>query len=144
MKILVPTDGSKYAEEALYIAIDLVKAKGGELFLLTVVPSLAGMDLEISAGRRENIAEFEAKGAKVINRACDIAHGEGVKVTCKGENTAPSVPEAIVEFAEKEKVDLIVIGTKRARPQFPVPDGERGLEGGAPRPLFGVRGEEKA
>jgi nucleotide-binding universal stress UspA family protein len=117
MKILVPTDGSKYAEEALYTAIDLVKAKGGELFLLTVVPSLAGMDLELSAGRSADIlAEFEAQGAKVINRACDIAHGEGVKVTCKGENTAPSIPEAIVEFAEKEKVDLIVIGTKGLGP----------------------------
>ena len=117
MKILVPTDGSKYAEEALYTAIDLVKAKGGELFLLTVVPSLAGMDLEISAGRSADIlAEFEARGAKVINRACDIAHGEGVKVTCKGENTAPSVPEAIVDFAEKEKVDLIVIGTRGLGP----------------------------
>ena len=117
MKILVPTDGSKYAEEALYTAIELLKAKEGELFLLTVVPSTAGFDLELSAGSQEKIrTEFEAQGAKVINRACDIAHGEGVKVTCKGENTAPSVPEAIVGFAEKEKVDLIVIGTKGLGP----------------------------
>jgi nucleotide-binding universal stress UspA family protein len=117
MKILVPTDGSKYAEEALYTAIELLKAKSGELFLLTVVPSTAGFDLELSADSQEKIrAEFEAQGAKVINRACDIAHGEGVKVSCKGENTAPSIPEAIVAFAEKEQVDLIVIGTKGLGP----------------------------
>ena len=117
MKILVPIDGSKFAEAALYTAIELLKAKEGELFLLTVVPSTAGFDLELSAGSQEKIrTEFEAQGAKVINRACDIAHGEGVKVTCKGENTAPSIPEAIVAFAEKEKVDLIVIGTKGLGP----------------------------
>jgi len=117
MKILVPTDGSKYAEEALYTAIELLKAKEGELFLLTVVPSITGFDLEFSADNQARIqSEFEAQGAKVINRACDIAHGEGVKVTCKGENTAPSVPEAIVTFAEKEKIDLIVIGTKGLGP----------------------------
>ena len=117
MRILVPTDGSKYAEEALYTAIDLLKSKDGELFLLTVVPSIAGFDLELSAGTRENIrGEFEAQGEKTINRACDIAHGEGVKVTCKAENTAPSIPDAIVDFAEKEKIDLIVIGTRGLGP----------------------------
>lgn len=117
MKILVPTDGSTYAEDALYTAIDLLKAKNGELFLLTVVPSIAGFDMEVSAGSRDKIrAEFEAQGEKVINRACDIAHGEGVKVTCKAENTAPSIPDAIVDFAEKEKVDLIVIGTRGLGP----------------------------
>ena len=117
MKILVPIDGSKNAEEALYTAIELLKAKEGELYLLTVVPSIAGFDLELSADSQDQIRnEFEAQGAKVINRACDIAHGEGVKVSCKGENTAPSVPEAIVDFAEKEKIDLIVIGTRGLGP----------------------------
>ena len=117
MKILVPIDGSKNAEEALYTAIELLKAKEGELYLLTVVPSIAGFDLELSADSQDQIRnEFEAQGAKVINRACDIAHGEGVKVSCKGENTAPSVPEAIVEFADRENVDLIVIGTRGLGP----------------------------
>ena len=117
MKILVPTDGSKYAGEALAVAVDLVKTRGGELCLISVAPAIEEFELEFSAGARENIrTEFEAQGEKVINRACDIAHGEGVKVTCKGENTAPSVPDAIVDFAEKENIDLIVIGTRGLGP----------------------------
>jgi nucleotide-binding universal stress UspA family protein len=112
MKILVPVDGSKHAEEALYTAIEMLKAKGGELFVLTVVPSFEAFDLELSASSRDTLKrDFEAKGGKVVNRSCDIATGEGVKVHCKAEVSATNVPDAIVAFAEKEGVDLVVIGS---------------------------------
>ena len=117
MKILVPVDGSKHSEEALYTAIELLKAKGGELFVLTVVPSFEGFDLELSASNRETLKrDFEAKGGKVVNRSCDIATGEGVKVRCKAEVSATSVPDAIIGFAENEKIDLIVIGSRGLSP----------------------------
>lgn len=117
MKILVPVDGSKHAEEALYTAIDLLKTKGGELFVLTVVPSFESFDLELSASSRESLKrDFEAKGGRVVNRSCDIATGEGVKVHCKAEVSATSVPDAIVAFAEKEQVDLVVIGSRGLSP----------------------------
>ena len=117
MKILVPVDGSKHAEEALYTAIEMLKAKGGELFVLTVVPSFEGFDLELSASSRDTLKkDFEAKGGKVVNRSCDIATGEGVKVHCKAEVSATNIPDAIVAFAEKEKVDLVVIGSRGLSP----------------------------
>ena len=113
MKILVPVDGSKHAEEALYTAIEMLKSKGGELFVLTVVPSFEAFDLELSAANRDTLKrDFEAKGGKVVNRSCDIATGEGVKVHCKAEVSATNVPDAIVAFAEKEGVDLVVIGSR--------------------------------
>jgi nucleotide-binding universal stress UspA family protein len=37
-------------------------------------------------------------------------------VTCKSETSAASIPDAIVEYAEKEAVDLIVIGTRGLSP----------------------------
>jgi hypothetical protein len=47
MKILVPTDGSKYADQALVVAIDLVKkAKGGELCLISVAPAIEEYELQ--------------------------------------------------------------------------------------------------
>lgn len=117
MKILVPVDGSKHAEEALYTAIEMLKSKGGELFVLTVVPSFEAFDLELSASSRESLnKDFEAKGGKVVNRSCDIATGEGVKVHCKAEVSATNIPDAIVAFAEKEGVDLVVIGSRGLSP----------------------------
>jgi nucleotide-binding universal stress UspA family protein len=117
MKILVPVDGSKHAEEALYTAIDMLKSKGGELFVLTVVPSFESFDLELSLAGREHLKkDFEEKGGRVVNRSCDIATGEGVKVHCKAEISATNVPDAIVNFAEKEQVDLVVIGSRGLSP----------------------------
>jgi nucleotide-binding universal stress UspA family protein len=117
MKILVPTDGSKYAEEAFAVAADLVKLKGGELCLISVAPAVEEFELEFSAGSRETIRrEFEARAAKVIEKAAAAAAAAGVKVTCKSETSAASVPDAIVDYAEKEAVDLIVMGTRGLSP----------------------------
>jgi nucleotide-binding universal stress UspA family protein len=117
MKILVPTDGSKYAEEALSTAIDLVKAKGGELCLISVAPAIEEFELEFSAGSRETIRrEFEARATKVVEKAAVVAAAAGVKVTRKSETSAASIPDAIVEYAEKEAVDLIVMGTRGLGP----------------------------
>ena len=117
MKILVPTDGSKYAEAALAVAVDLVKTKGGELCLISVVTALEEFELELSAGSRENIRqEFEARAAMVIEKGAALAAAAGVKVSCKSETSATSVADAIVEYSEKEKVDLIVMGTRGLSP----------------------------
>jgi len=117
MKILVPTDGSKYADEALAVAADLVKTKGGELHLISVATALEEFELELSAGSRENLRqEFEARAAKIIEKAGAAAAAIGVKVVSKSEISAASIPDAIVEYAEQEKVDLIVMGTRGLSP----------------------------
>ena len=117
MKILVPTDGSKYAEEALRVAVDLVKLKGGELCLISVAPAIEEFELEFSAGSRETISrEFAARAANVIEKGSAVAAAAGVKVTCKSETSASSVPDAIVEYAEKQAVDLTVMGTRGLSP----------------------------
>ena len=112
MKILVPLDGSKYAMQALYTAIDYAKVKGAELYFLTVTPWLEDIDLEISASERENLRKsMEQRGDNIVNKACDISSGEGVKAYCKAVVSSTSVPDAIIDFAEREKIDLIIIGS---------------------------------
>lgn len=114
MNVLVPVDGSKHAEEALHTAVDLLRNKAdGKLFVMSVAPAFESFDLEISAAERELLRyDLAQKTTRVVNRSCDIATGEGLNVHCKAEVTTTSVPEAIVEFAEQEKIDLVVMGSR--------------------------------
>lgn len=113
MKILVPVDGSKYSMEALKVAIDYSKTKGAEIYLINVVPYIGGMDLEISASEREKFKEsMEKRADYIVQQACGILAVENVIASCKTIVVSTSVPDAIIDFAEKEKIDLIVIGSR--------------------------------
>lgn len=117
MKILIPVDGSKNSIEALYVAIDLAKKMDAELFLVNVVPWTEDIDFEISPSDRDVLRKgLEKRGESLVDKACDIIAGEGLKSYCKAIITSISVPEAIVDFAEKEKIDLIVIGSQGLTP----------------------------
>jgi len=113
MKILVPVDGSKYSEEALKIAIDYAKTKGANICLISVAPYVEGIDLEISATEREKLNETLMKRADyIVQQACGILAGEDVIATCRHVVAASSVADAIIDYAAKEKVDLIIIGSR--------------------------------
>jgi nucleotide-binding universal stress UspA family protein len=114
MKILVPVDGSKHSEEAIRTSIELVKAKAAEILVITVVPSIGGMeDHEISPGKRDRHEEEMARYAdEIIQKAEAMMAAAGVKpMHARSIMAGTSVPDAIVEFAEKEQIDLIVMGS---------------------------------
>lgn len=113
MKILVPVDGSKYSEEALKIAIDYAKTKGASICLINVAPYIEGVDLEISASEREKLNEtFTKRADYIVQQACGILTAEDVIATCKQIVASSSIPDAIIDYAEKENIDLIIIGSR--------------------------------
>ena len=115
MKVLVPVDGSKYSLEALTVAIDFVKTKGGEISVISVVPDIGGMDgHEISPARRERHMEtFEKRADEIVKQACDMLSAAKVTTSCaKNIVTSVSIADAIVDFAETEKIDLIIMGSR--------------------------------
>jgi nucleotide-binding universal stress UspA family protein len=113
MKILVPVDGSKHSEEALKIAADYAKTKGDNICLINVVPVIEGIDLEISASEREKLKESMVKKSDyVVQQACGILAGEDVIATCRHVVASSSVADAIIDYAEKENIDLIIIGSR--------------------------------
>src|ERR1700690_3918956 len=112
MKILVPVDGSKYSMEALNVALDCAKAKGAIVDVISVVPDTSGVDLEISASQREKIGQrMEQQADSVVKDACEVISKAGVKADCKVISTPSSIADAILEFSEDEKTDLIVMGS---------------------------------
>ncbi len=113
MKILVPVDGSKYSEEALKIAVDYAKTKGANICLINVTPFIEVVDLEISASDREKLNETFARRADyIVQQACGILAGEDVIATCRHVVAASSIPDAIIDYADKEKINLIIIGSR--------------------------------
>lgn len=111
-KIMVATDGSENVKKAISTAVELARLSGAKLYAVYVVASGAGytvghprdlgweraMKEHLSAEGREAIASVEAAG-KAGNVEVESVLLEG------------SPANEIVDFAEKNDIDLIVMGT---------------------------------
>ncbi len=113
MKVLVPVDGSIHSKEAVKVAIDYARTRGAEIYVLSVALNIGGMeDHEISPAYRERMVEgLERRGEEIVRETCDSMTAENVISSCaRTVVTAVSVPDAICDFAEKEHIDLIIMG----------------------------------
>ena len=114
-KILVAFDGSKDSERAISLACSLTLKFGSEL---TVVHVFSSPSIGYSATSGMPIPDYKeledakkAAAREVLSKGLQLAAQEGVEA--KGELIeAPSVVEALVEFAANKKADLIVTGTR--------------------------------
>jgi len=113
--ILVPVDGSKSAERSAAIAFELAHAYNAKVIVLSVVAS-PGFSFSGPAGAPADLTEYYKLGTTEARRAIEssLALAKQAGVEARGEVIEPvsSTVGAIVEFAEKEKVDLIVMGTR--------------------------------
>ncbi|HEX3240665.1 MAG TPA: universal stress protein [Solirubrobacterales bacterium] len=113
-RIVVGTDGSETAGEAVRQAIDLAKAVGAQLNIVSAyapVPerrvkgeqSAAPADVQHEIGPREDVN-------LVLEAAAAEARKEGVEVQTHPVEADPA--DAILNVAEQVKADLIVVGNK--------------------------------
>jgi nucleotide-binding universal stress UspA family protein len=124
MKILVPVDGSKNSMEGVRVALDYAKTKGADITIMTVIPFVSGLDLEISAKELESLTEkMNQRAEEVLESAQGILKAEGVSSKTI-LSSAISAADEILGTAEKDKTNLIIIGN-------------RGLGGAASRFLMG-------
>ena len=117
-KVLVPLDGSKYADKALDCALDLAETYSAEILLLSVIhvspiayiaPHL-GIPTGASISVRNYGEEIEGYLKRVLSEAVEKAKKAKpyLKVTTKLVKGRPAYE--IVEIAKEEKVDIIVMG----------------------------------
>ena len=112
MKILVPIDGSKYSMEGVKVALDYAKTKGAEITLITVTPFIPGLDLEISAKELDSLTEkMKRSGEEVLEKAQAVLKSDGVS-SRSVLSSSTSAADEIIGVAEKEKTDLIIIGSR--------------------------------
>ncbi len=112
MKILVPVDGSKYSMEGVRVALDYAKTKAAEITIITVVPFVSGLDLEISAKELESLTgKMNQRAEEVLESAQSILKAEGVSSKTILSSSVSAADE-ILTTAEKDNTNLIIIGNR--------------------------------
>lgn len=109
-KILVPLDGSEFAEAILPHVQTMAKDEGAEIILLTV-PVIPSADfIARNPGLTHNaIEETEVKTGKYLEAKITNLKKKGTKV--KGILREGPVPETILEVAEEVHADMIAMST---------------------------------
>jgi nucleotide-binding universal stress UspA family protein len=114
-KILVAFDGSQDSVKATRLACSIASKYGSEIIVAHVYSFAVFAYGGATPMPMPDVQPLEeaakSKGLAILNKGLEIAR-EGC-ASAKGELIeAPSIVQAIVEYAEKEKVDLIVAGTR--------------------------------
>ena len=123
-KILVPYDGSTFADKALENAIGIAKLTGAktQIILLHVTPHIpipltferpvysakTGKSIPLTQYIQELSEEMEENASNMLEGEKQKYAHHDIKIETISLNGYPS--EKIIEFANSEKVDLIVIG----------------------------------
>ncbi|BFI73915.1 universal stress protein [Sulfolobus sp. S-194] len=110
-KILVAYDGSDHAARALDIGIDLAKRYEAKLDIVEVVDTAALLGMGVAPIPGEVIQQVYNKAKSDIDNAKAKAQNQGVK-DVEGVVLEGDPATAILEYAGKNGVDLIVTGSR--------------------------------
>src|SRR5437764_4830208 len=113
-KILAPIDRSKYKEKIIAYAISLGKAWGAEITAIHVIDpgrGVPGGRVKEKEREREEQAKREAE-ILLVQLIDPLARKEGVNIRKEVVEESDSVAKSIIDYAKKNDMDVIVIGTK--------------------------------
>ena len=113
-RILVGTDGSDTAAEAVRQATELARATGAKLDIVSAYEPVSARQLREESGEIPGDVAH-AVGPKedvnvVLEGACQPASEAGVEVSTHAREGDPA--DAILDVAEEIKADVIVVGNK--------------------------------
>lgn len=108
-KILIATDGSEYTKRAVDYAVDLAKNTEAKLYAIYVVDTAAFASIPMDAAWESMYELLKQEGDEATKYVSDVAQREGLEVDRLTVEGHPA--EEIIKHAEKNSVDLIVMGT---------------------------------
>jgi nucleotide-binding universal stress UspA family protein len=117
-KILVPIDGSKYSFKAAGYAVDMSLKYRSELTILSIVPlRIRYVDSTGFLGviPPTYFNKYKNEAAKWFNRITNNIKKDKLqvkKIKTDVITTPISVVSAILEYADKKDMDLIIVGTR--------------------------------
>ena len=114
--ILVPVDGSEFSMRALKYAIPIMNKFNSNLTALHIVPSSISYDFFTREKKFETISPinqiFQTAYTEAQKSFDDIKEKLGVEFKTDVIIAEESIVKEIIEYAEREKMDLIIIGTR--------------------------------
>lgn len=113
-RIVVGTDGSQTAAEAVSQALELAKMTGATLSLVSAYQPASGRRVQAEQAEAPADVQYEIGPREDVNLILDGAAAEakqqGVEVQTHPVEADPA--DAILNVAEETKADLIVVGNK--------------------------------
>jgi len=110
-KILIATDGSENAEKAAAYGIDVAQATGAKVYALYVISTEHAGTARTVMGWTDAFEEYLAnKGGVATGYVQNLAKECGLTVEPVYLRGSPA--EKILEYAEGNDIDLIVMGTQ--------------------------------
>lgn len=114
--ILVAIDGSEYSSRAAEYALDLAKTFGAQLYAVTVTYVPASDHLTQKDVLKKSLTEDHSKKMKDAENWFENftkkAKENNIQLKTELLNSTRPVNYVLLEFAEEQNVDLIVVGTK--------------------------------
>jgi nucleotide-binding universal stress UspA family protein len=112
--IVVGTDGSETATQAVREAVDIAKALGATLELVSAYAPVSQQRLR--AERRDAPSDVQwavhprSETQAVLSEAADVARDAGIDVNTHAREGDPA--DAILDVAEEQNSDLVIVGNK--------------------------------
>ena len=108
--IVIATDGSPQAREAVEYGLELAASENAKAVLLQVMPPTDWTRLDRGASLKPLAEEMRLRDAPALVEAAELAAERGVPFTT--EVVAGRPADEIVTFADSIGADLIVIGSR--------------------------------
>ena len=106
--VLIATDGSEEVERAVNYGIDLAEAFDAEVHVLYVVETEATYILTVGLSDKD-MEKYEEYGEEVVTGVVERATDRGLDG--RGTVRKGRVAEEIVEYADQEVIDAVVMGS---------------------------------
>lgn len=111
-KILAAIDRSKYKEKIIAYAISLGKAWGAEVTAIHVIDPGRGVPGgRVKEKEKQREEEAERPAEDLLSEAELQAKKEGINLRKEIVKESDTVEKAIIDYAKKNNIDVILIGT---------------------------------
>ena len=109
-KILVAVDGSKYSDKAFEYASSIIQNHKQQLLLVHIIENVDNIGYS-------NFNQLKQDSQLILQKYKTKAESNGLKSSLRIiEDQGNSPAEKILDIAETEKVDAIIVGTKGQKP----------------------------